>query len=155
MVVSKKEKCVKQRENPQGKHVGQRETPENYYGKNPSWNFASCDTEMWPFSEDNAGSFFWDEILPHLKGWESQTWSDILISAKKQNHPVDVSSLNSLAKKRLAEKFIEQETLISLRLNGTHRIYGYMNKAVFNILWFDTTHGDNADCVCRSHKKHT
>lgn len=155
MAASKKEKRVKQKENPQGKYIGQRENPDNYYSKSPSWNFGTCDTELWAFSEDNAGPCFWDEILPHLKNWESLHWSDILVVAKKNNHSVDVSLLNTSARKRLEEKFIEQEALISLRLNGTHRIYGYMNGAVFNILWFDTTHGDNDYCVCRSRKKNT
>lgn len=155
MAASRKEKQVKQKEQPRGRYIGQRENPDSYYGKNPSWNFGTCDTDMWPFSEENAGPYFWNEILPHLKGWESQRWSDILVVARKQNHSVDVSQLNTLAKKRLEEKFIEQEALISLRLNGTHRIYGYINGAVFNILWFDSDHGDNDECVCRSRKKNT
>lgn len=74
---------------------------------------------------------------------------------QKQNHSINVGELSKAASDRLMELYIEAESLISLRLNGTHRIYGYMNGAVFNILWVDLEHGDNAACVCRSYKKHT
>lgn len=63
--------------------------------------------------------------------------------------------MNKVAQDRLFEKRIEAESLISLRLTGTHRLYGYMTGRVFNILWYDDDHGDNAECVCRSRLKHT
>jgi len=110
---------------------------------------------MWAFDEENAGRFFWNEILPRLRDWETQTWSEILLTAKKQNHFIQVEALNPAAQKRLAEKYIESDSIVSLRLNGTHRIYGYFDKEVFQILWFDPEHGDNNTCVCRSYLKHT
>lgn len=58
------------------------------------------------------------------------------------------------AQDRLASKYIEAEALISLRLTGNHRLYGYMTGRVFNVLWYDDNHGDNNDCVCRSYLKH-
>lgn len=45
--------------------------------------------------------------------------------------------------------------IISLRITENHRLYGYMSGRVFNILWYDDDHGDNNNCVCRSHLKHT
>lgn len=150
-----KEKRVKQKEVPKSRYVGQTKDPNHYYTKHPAWNFNSCDTELWPFTEENIGVAIWNEILPHLKAFETRTWSDILITAKKQNHSINVSELNKTAQKRLTEKFIEQESIISLRLTGTHRIYGYIVESVFNVLWYDSDHGDNDSCVCRSHQKHT
>lgn len=104
---------------------------------------------------DDVHKIFWDEILPHLQSWETQTWGNILIDAKKQNHSIDIKGLNKIALDRLADLYVEAEALISLRLTATHRIYGYMKGAVFNILWIDLEHGDNVTCVCRSRKKHT
>lgn len=77
------------------------------------------------------------------------------LDVKKSNHSIEVKKLNKIASDRLEQLYIEAEALLSLRLTGTHRIYGYMNGAVFNILWIDLMHGDNEQCVCRSHKKHT
>jgi hypothetical protein len=90
-----------------------------------------------------------------LKALESQTWNEILVKDKKQNHAIDVDDLNKAAQDRLAELYIEAESLISLRVTGNHRLYGYMMGNVFNILWYDDEHGDNKTCVCRSYLKHT
>ena len=84
-----------------------------------------------------------------------ETWREILVDSKKQNHSIEVGSLNKAASDRLVELYVEAEALISLRLTGTHRVYGYIKGAVFNILWVDLEHGDNTACVCRSRKKHT
>ena len=111
--------------------------------------------KMWGFTKENIGNIFWSDILPYLKNMESRTWQDILVGSKKQNHSINVEELNVKARNRLAELYIEQDSIVSLRLNGTHRIYGFIVGRVFNILWYDLNHGDNATCVCRAHMKHT
>lgn len=148
-------KKVKQTKSPKENYISQGGNPEQYYLQNPSWNFSGCDKEEWSLLSDEVHTIFWNEILPHLQSWETQTWGNILLDAKKQNHSIEVSSLNKVAMNRLVKLYIEAESLISLRLAATHRIYGYIKGAVFNLLWIDLYHGDNAMCVCRSYKKHT
>ncbi|GAA6265473.1 hypothetical protein F110043I8_24580 [Ruminococcus sp. f11] len=155
MAVSKKIKRVRQKEIPKGKSIAQGGNPEQYYSENPAWSFANSDQGMWPFSEKHIGNMIWTEIIPHLKALESQTWSEILVRDKKQNHSIVMNDLNKNAQNRLASRYIEAESLISLRITGNHRLYGYMIGRVFNILWYDNDHGDNRTCVCRSHLKHT
>ena len=155
MAGSKRKKEIKQKEIPRGKFIAQGGNPERYYSENPAWSFANSDQEMVAFSEDHMGNLFWTEILPRLKSLESQTWSEILVRDKKQNHSLDLSELNKVAQDRLASKYIEAESLISLRITGSHRLYGYMTGRVFNVLWYDDDHGDNSTCVCRSRLKHT
>lgn len=110
---------------------------------------------MWAFSQDHIGNLLWKEVFPRLKALETQTWSEILVRDKNQNHSLDLSELNKDARDRLASKYIEAESLISLRVTGNHRLYGYMTGRVFNVLWYDDDHGNNSTCVCRSHLKHT
>lgn len=155
MVDSKKNKCVKQKEIPKGKNIAQGGSPEQYYLQNPAWTFANLDQEMWTFSREHIGDLIWSKILPRLKALETQTWGEILLTNKKQNHLLDMNVLNKVAQDRLASKYIEAESLISLRITGKHRLYGYMSGRVFNILWYDDNHGDNSTCVCRSRHKHT
>lgn len=155
MAGSKRKKEVKQREVPSGKHIAQGGDPERYYSEKPAWTFANSDQEMWAFSQERLGELFWTEILPRLKALETKTWSEILVHDKKQNHSLDLDKLNRVAQDRLASKYIEAESLISLRITGNHRLYGYMTGRVFNVLWYDDDHGDNSTCVCRSHLKHT
>ena len=113
MAGSKKNKQVKQKEIPKGKSIAQ--------GGDPAWSFANSDTEMWAFSQGHMGELIWTEILPRLKAFETQTWSEILVKDKKQNHSLDLDDLNKIAQDRLAEKYIEAEALISLRITGNHR----------------------------------
>jgi hypothetical protein len=152
---SKKDKRVKQKEIPRGKIIAQGGNPEKFYSLNPAWTFASSDNKLWAFNQEHIGDMIWSEVLPRLKALESQTWNEILVKDKKQNHAIDVDDLNKAAQDRLAELYIEAESLISLRVTGNHRLYGYMMGNVFNILWYDDEHGDNKTCVCRSYLKHT
>ena len=153
MAASKKR--VAQREQPGKQSISDGADPNAYYRQNPSWNFYTCDTQQWAFTKENIGDDLWDEIVPFFKGLETRTWGNILTEAKKQNHSIEISGLNPAAQKRLEELRIEQDSLVSLRLTGKHRIYGYIIQAVFHVLWYDSDHGDNAHCVCRSYKKHT
>lgn len=129
--------------------------PSSYYSKNPAWYFSLCDTVSWTFDEPNAGDLFWSEILPFMRALEKQTWREILSRSNNNNHFIVASSLNAAARKRLEEMCVEYDAVVSLRLNGTHRLYGFIVDAVFHVLWFDKNHGDNDECVCRSHMKHT
>lgn len=155
MAASRKEKLVKQKEMPKGKGIVQRANPEQYYMQTPAWTFTNADQDMWTLTREHCGDLFWSEILPRLRAFETQTWSEILVQAKTHNHALNLDDLNKVAQDRLVYLHIEAESLISLRLSATHRLYGYMSGKVFNILWYDTEHGDNSTCVCRSHLKHT
>ncbi|MDE7479562.1 MAG: hypothetical protein K2M91_16770 [Lachnospiraceae bacterium] len=110
---------------------------------------------MWAFTQERIGQLIWTEILPRLKSLETQSWGEILVKNKKQNHSLNLDDLNKIAQERLATRYIEAESLISLRVTGNHRLYGYMTGRVFNVLWYDDDHGNNNKCVCRSNLKHT
>ena len=69
---------------------------------------------MWAFTQDHIGDVIWTEILPRLKALESKTWNEILVRDKKQNHSLDLNELNKVAQDRLASRYIEAESLISL-----------------------------------------
>lgn len=148
-------KKIRQTKEPKGRRIDQGGNPDQYYSQCPTWKFSNCDKENWSLQSNEVQEIFWDEILPHLQGWETQTWGNILVDAKKQNHSIEVEDLSKRAIDRLVRLYIEAEALVSLRLTATHRIYGYMKGPVFNILWVDLEHGDNTLCVCRSYKKHT
>ena len=155
MAGSKKNKQIKQRKVPGESSIVQSRNPSQYYSQPLSWTFANADREMWAFTKEHIGELIWTEILPRLKALETQSWSEILVKNKKQNHSLNLNDLNKIAQDRLISKFIEAQSLISLRITGNHRLYGYMTGNVFNILWYDDMHGDNKSCVCRSRLKHT
>lgn len=155
MAASKKNKKPCRAENPSGKMAKSREDPTPFYSQHPSWNFSNLDDEKWAFNKERLADRYWDEILPFMQSLERMTWNEILLKAKTQNHSLKPFDLNKDAQKRLVERTIEEEAIISLRISAKHRMYGFMDGAVFNILWYDDDHGDNETCVCRSRKKHT
>lgn len=155
MAGSKRSKIVKQRQTPDSRVAKTTKDPDKYYDEKPAWNFVNADQTNWSFTQENVGDLIWTEILPFLKSLERMTWKEILLINKSNNHSIDISKLNKIARNRLTEKFIEENSIISLRISATHRLYGYMINNVFNLLWYDNNHGDNETCVCRSKKKHT
>ena len=160
-----KNKCVKQcivpgnRQIPEtrirSRQVVVAKNPDEYYSMHPTWGFSSCDTEQWPLCQEYAGTSFWNLILPRMKHLETMTWAEILVKDNKHNHSISTESLNKVAQDRLKAKYVEQDAVISLTLDATSRLYGYMNGSTFYILWFDSHHGDNDSCVCRSRLKHS
>lgn len=130
--------------------------PDSIMTESPSWAFYNCDASGdWSFCGERLGEEFWNTIFPKLQQFEAMSWGDILIKAKKQHHTIEAESLNKLARDRLSELHIEAEGVVSLRLGGTIRLYGFLTGAVYHIIWYDTNHGDNDSCVCRSNLKHT
>lgn len=131
-------------------------SPESANKYHPVWSFSKCDHNGdWSFSKEKLRDIFWDKVLPVLKGLETQTWNDILVSSKKQNHSISVEKLNICAQNRLKQLRLYYDEVISLRVEGKIRIYGIRDLEKLFLLWCDLNHGDNDTCVCRSSKKHT
>lgn len=155
MAVSKKKKEIKQGGTPAG-GIRSGGNPDSILACNPSWRFLTCDSDgTWAFSDGRLHDTFWSVIFPKLREFESMTWDDITLKAKKQNHTIEVAELNKVARDKLDTLHVEAESLVSLRLGSTIRLYGFLVGAVYNILWYDDNHGDNDTCVCRSTLKHT
>lgn len=148
-------KIVKQSKAPSSRSILQKKDPDEYFSKKPCWRFGACDKKYWSIDDNRVRNLFWTELLPFLKNLESQTWGDIFVKNANNNHSIDVNRLNPVAQRRLTELHFEAEAIQSLRINGTHRLYGYIIDSTFNILWYDIDHGDNPTCVCRSKKKHS
>ena len=148
-------KIVRQAETPPGKHIHIEHNPLIFRTEHPAWNFAACDISLWPFSAQAVGNIFWTEFLPFLQSLETMTWQEILNYSNNKHHMINSNALNKSARDRLYELHIEAEAVLSLRVTATHRLYGFLDGAVFHMIWVDTHHGDNDTCVCRSRKKHT
>lgn len=141
---------------PKDRTVRAKENPDSYLSGHPSWNFNRADQSgRWSFNELSLKNIFWTEIFQKLKDFEKMTWSDIVMKSSDKHHAIPVPKLNKVARDRLDELKIYEEEIFSLRLTGNHRIYGIRYGTVLSIIWYDTDHGDNDTCVCRSHLKHT
>ena len=91
------------------------------------------------------------EIRSKLGDFESMTWSDILVTGKKRNHSIPIPDLIPEARRWLERKRLLLEKMVSLRLSGQERVWGYLaEQGVFVLLWWDPEHE-----VCPSGLKHT
>ena len=91
------------------------------------------------------------QILQKLGNFETQTWNNLIIEGKKNNHSVLIEDLCKAARDRLTQLNQDDiEALVSLHLSGKERIWGIRDKYIFKILWWDPDHQ-----VCPSPKKHT
>jgi hypothetical protein len=106
----------------------------------PAWRLASLEmVDKWGWHSLDTEKL--KDIHAKLSGFESMTWNEILVNAKKQNHSVQVSNLSNEAKSRL--QIIKQDDvdeLVSLRVSGKERIWGIRENEVLNILWWDPDH---------------
>lgn len=153
----KKKGRIKEGGQPAGKSFGSK-VPDDFSDKRISWRFSQCDTDpgcRWSFNPNRFGDAVWDMIIRKLREFEGMTPAEIFVNANYQNHSIDVNGLLDEAGERLASLHIEAESLYSLRLSGTKRLYGILDGAVYSVIWYDDDHGDNDRCVCRSRKKHT
>ncbi len=126
------------------------ENPDAYLALNPSWRIGKVDL-VDPFGWHCLDQDSIHRIRQKLSEFESMTWSEVLIKARKQNHPVPVSHFNKPARSRLAALALDdQEELLSLRLAGKERIWGILVRGVLTLLWWDPHHR-----VCPCDLKHT
>ena len=93
-----------------------------------------------------------------ISNWETMTWAELYQASggRRQgnnNHPILVSKLSSVAKKRLKDiKEDDIETIVSLRINSRERLYGIRAGQVCQILWYDPWHDNSKKAVCPSTK---
>lgn len=81
------------------------------------------------------------EILDFLSTIEKLTWDEILKNRRSGgHHHVEVRRICSAARKRLNQLDIETDTLISLRVTATKRIWGVREGSVLHLLWWDPGH---------------
>lgn len=91
----------------------------------------------------------WHELTPEevadvrqkLGNFESMTWNEIFVGAKKQNHAIDVSALRCPhARRWMKDNMPDQPTLWTLRFSGAERVWGIFSGGAYQILFWDPEH---------------
>ncbi len=80
------------------------------------------------------------DIREKLANFETMTWNEILVTAKKRNHSIAVADLSQEAQQRLEELGLGLDEVVSLRLSGAERVFGYLDNGVLVLLWWDPDH---------------
>lgn len=83
----------------------------------------------WHIVDANVMQF----IRSKLANFETMTWDDIILKAKKQNHTVALNQLCPQAQKRLKDLHLEDlDGLLSLRLAAKQRVWGIFAEGLSN-----------------------
>lgn len=108
--------------------------------QSPSWRIARIELED-PFGWHLVGQGVLHEIRKKLAQFEAKTWNEILVKEKHWNHTIPVSKICAPARDRLtALRLDDIEEVVSLRLTGPQRVWGYRVGPVFHLLWWDPEH---------------
>ena len=114
----------------------------SYHTDHPSWRIGRLDLAD-PFGWHTVDAERLSIIREKLGQLETQTWGEILVKAKKQNHSVGIGSLCKDARDRLNLIYrgnIDIDELVSLRLSARERVWGILDQGVFSVLWWDPKH---------------
>ena len=98
---------------------------------------------------DMEGPWSWDkierkqllEVQKKLSGLESNSWNEILVRDKHFFHSIAIEDLIVEAQQRLLYLRLDDlDQLISLRINGPNRVWGYRKEHILYLLWWDPDH---------------
>lgn len=112
--------------------------PEDTRTKQIEYSFAWFDNWDWSRKYEPDSSF---HLVAHkLRGYESQTWGQVW-KDKHYNHFIDRESLCKTARDRLVFLHMDEiDQLFRFRLTGAQRIWGFLQGAVYCVLWWDPDH---------------
>lgn len=105
----------------------------------PSWRISRLQL-IEPFGWHEVTGAKIRDIRDKLANFESMTWNDIVVKAKKRNHTISVSKICKEARDCLLALRLDIDELVSLHLSGTERVWGYRDGAILNVLWWDPEH---------------
>lgn len=113
---------------------------EAMFASKPVWRFSDVDHEGdWAFDGLSGDALV--ELLKKLGDFESMTMREIFYSGEEPGKEYDVHTLPGPALKRLEAIGRDDETkLARLRLAGAVRLYGFLRRQVFHVLWWDPEH---------------
>jgi hypothetical protein len=112
---------------------------QSYHHLRPSWRVASMEL-VDPFGWHAVDAETLLSIRAKLAHFESMTWSEILVAGKKRNHSISVSAITPEARQRLEVIGLGLDEVVSLRLSGAERVFGYLDNGVLVLLWWDPDH---------------
>jgi hypothetical protein len=96
-----------------------------------------------------AAPYGWHQLTPvelavvqeKLSQFETMTWNEIFVVAKKQNHDIPVADLRcEKARRWMNRNMPGQPTLWTLRLSGAERVWGIFSEGAYQVLFWDPEH---------------
>jgi hypothetical protein len=125
--------------------------PEGYLKMMPVWRFSDFDWDSaWGEAACKARiAQVRTHLEEHLANFETMSWAELLKASGgrgdgkgNNHHEIPRDKFKGAAQKRLKERKVLAERIMSLRLDAGTRIYGVRDGYCLRILWFDPHHKD-------------
>jgi hypothetical protein len=126
--------------------------PDAFEKQTIAWHFHRLDRLHTEWGWDKLSAKQWKLMLQHLVSLEGLTWAALKAQAggRKQgtnHHSLAVAGFTKSARDRLKElKLDDYDTIFSMRLSNTLRIYGIRDGRVLQLVWHDPHHGSKNGC---------
>lgn len=121
--------------------------PESLDKETLAWHFHRLDNPHADWGWHQLQPVHWRNVLDHLIAFEGLTWAQLKQQAGGRNHGTNhhslpISELAAGAKHRLSELHLDEfDSVFSLRISNTLRLYGVRNGRVLQLIWYDPHHG--------------
>jgi hypothetical protein len=110
------------------------------YAEQPSWRLKTLDFGG-PYGWMQMARDDLTRVVDRLRDLETMTWQAILQEGDHWNHAIDTNRLCKKAQDRLVDiKLDDIDSVISLRVGGSERVFGLRFGAVLRLLWWDPKH---------------
>ncbi len=107
--------------------------------EHPGFRFTCVDKNRWRLSEWTSSEI--DDLLAGLKKIESYTWGQIKSQGtKKRGASVGTGYKLVNNHPKLPENVPEDVKLSEMRIDDKKRIFGFRDRSVYYIIWFDRDH---------------
>jgi hypothetical protein len=117
-------------------------SPPDYRDDNPSWRVREM-LMVEPFGWHSMSGAEIAKIHARLATLERSTWREILLPSmgRKKHHYMPVNEICAEAQDQLEEKKLaDTDSLVSLRIGKTERVWGILQAGSLLLLWWDPLH---------------
>lgn len=126
--------------------------PANFDTLTLAWQFHRRDIkhEHWGWEQLSSDAVC-QLLCGQMASFEKMTWAEIRGAAGGKgkgkgtnHHEVPIDQFSRDARRRIEELHLDDyESVFSLRLNNTTRLYGVRDGRALILIWYDPHHGDN------------
>jgi hypothetical protein len=121
--------------------------PESTETETIAWQFRRFDKDHpdWGWRKLKAPQ--WKVVLTHLIDFEGLTWASLKAQSGGRrkgtnHHSLDISKLPAKTRQRWTDLGLDDyDTVFSLRITNTLRLYGVRDGRVMALIWHDPFHG--------------
>ena len=116
--------------------------PTTWNDEYPSWRVGQLQVAAGdPFTWNDLSAEKLLEIRAQLASFESMTWNQISVEGKYHNHSIPVNRLIPQAQRRLRDMGLgSYDDLFRFRIGNLPRIWGFRDRHVMHLLWWDPEH---------------